>query len=231
MKLFHFIPTGHVNPTDAKPGLIKTKMPDWYKRAELTFKKKEQSVEIEVGGLRTCLPFLDAMTAGFCLVTPVDIEFSLDKDGNLRASWDKSLGYEPLNFRDYASGRTLPRPVGFSDVHYAWASQWGWQVPKGYSVLVTHPLNRFDLPFQTTSGIADSDMIKTHGNIPFFLKEGFIGVIPAGTPIAQLIPIKRHKWVHVLNYVKVNKTKKESEIIGSTDHYYRDNLRQKKEYK
>jgi hypothetical protein len=32
------------------------------------------------------------------------------------------------------------------------------------------------------------------GNIPFFIKEGFSGVIPKGTPIAQVIPFKRESW-------------------------------------
>jgi hypothetical protein len=60
-------------------------------------------------------------------------------------------------------------------------------------------LNRFDLPFTTTSGIMDSDSYSTSGNLPFFIKKGFTGVIPAGTPIAQLIPIKRTSWTSVPN--------------------------------
>jgi hypothetical protein len=61
-------------------------------------------------------------------------------------------------------------------------------------VLLTHPLNREDLPFHVTSGIIDSDVFFNAGNIPFFIKEDFEGVIPKGTPIAQLIPIKRYDW-------------------------------------
>jgi hypothetical protein len=30
--------------------------------------------------------------------------------------------------------------------------------------------------------------------MPFFLIKGFTGVIPAGTPYAQLIPFKRENW-------------------------------------
>ena len=31
-------------------------------------------------------------------------------------------------------------------------------------------------------------------NLPFFLKEGFEGIIPKGTPIAQIMPFKREPW-------------------------------------
>jgi hypothetical protein len=64
---------------------------------------------------------------------------------------------------------------------------------------MTHPLNRFDLPFTTTSGIVDSDKFFAPGNVPFFIKEGFSGIIPEGTPFLQLIPIKRATWKMVEN--------------------------------
>ena len=40
----------------------------------------------------------------------------------------------------------------------------------------------------------DSDNFSLGGQIPFFLQKDFTGIIPAGTPIAQLIPIKRDNW-------------------------------------
>lgn len=44
------------------------------------------------------------------------------------------------------------------------------------------------------SGIMDTDRCFDSGNMPFFLKENFEGLIPKGTPYAQIIPIKRKKW-------------------------------------
>jgi hypothetical protein len=40
----------------------------------------------------------------------------------------------------------------------------------------------------------DSDKFHGNGNIPFFIKKNFEGIIPAGTPFAQIYPIKREKW-------------------------------------
>jgi hypothetical protein len=76
-----------------------------------------------------------------------------------------------------------------------WTGNWGWKTPRGYSSLVCHPFNRFDLPFTTMAAIIDSDKMYGSGNIPFFLKNDFEGVIKKGTPYAQIVPIKRKKWL------------------------------------
>jgi hypothetical protein len=182
-------------------------------------------------GMRSCAPFLESMTSGYCLVTPCDIEFKKDAQGVLRAEWDSEIIAAPISVRDNATGSTIPRPKGYSSVHYVWQSQWGWQVPKGWSVLVTHPLNRLELPFFTLSAIVDSDSMFAHGNLPFFLQENFEGVIPENTPIAQLIPIKRAKWVHIINTLKIDMVHKQSKFLNQIPHFYRKNLLHRKEYK
>jgi hypothetical protein len=55
-------------------------------------------------------------------------------------------------------------------------------------------MNRFDLPFVNTTGIIDNDKINLSGSLPFFILEGFIGTIPAGTPYVQVFPFKRESW-------------------------------------
>jgi hypothetical protein len=67
-------------------------------------------------------------------------------------------------------------------------------LPKGYSCIIMHPLNRHDLPFLTLSGIVDADSMLHNGSIPFYIKEDFEGLIKAGTPILQVIPFKRESW-------------------------------------
>jgi hypothetical protein len=57
-----------------------------------------------------------------------------------------------------------------------------------------HPLNQPDLPFYSMSGIVDTDKFHMGGAFPFFIKKGFTGVIPAGTPMYQIIPFQRKEW-------------------------------------
>ena len=70
------------------------------------------------------------------------------------------------------------------------------EAPEGYAVLFTHPVNRFDLPFTTLTGIVDCD--RYHDVWIHFpaqwRDESFSGVLPRGTPVAQCFPVKREAW-------------------------------------
>jgi hypothetical protein len=56
------------------------------------------------------------------------------------------------------------------------------------------PIHR-DLPFTILPGIVDTDKYNAPVNFPFILNDmKFTGLIPAGTPIAQVIPFKRENW-------------------------------------
>lgn len=180
-----------------QPDLMKKFIPEWYKKSESEILLEEGKKD---SGLKKCIPFLDSLLSGYALVTPVDIFVSKNEDGTLKIGWNS-----PDIFKDFISerpkelGEHMPRPSGHMPNHLAFKGFWGFKTPKGWSILVTHPLNRHDLPFTITSGIMDSDKYSTSGNIPFFIKEDFTGVIPAGTPFAQLIPIKREKWTSIQN--------------------------------
>jgi hypothetical protein len=71
---------------------------------------------------------------------------------------------------------------------------WAVKVPDGYSVLYVAPFNRYDLPIMTVSGIIDNDKVDLLGSFPFFVQQGWTGVLPAGTPYAQLLPFLREDW-------------------------------------
>jgi hypothetical protein len=188
------------------PQPIKKFIPEWYKKAETHYVSDEDNISVEDGnqkksaGLKTCVPFLDALTSGYALVTPFDIYVGRTEDGDLDLRWNAPQGWEDfVNERPKQSGATMPRPAGHAPNHLVWSGRWGIKVPRGYSVLVTHPLNRQDLPFTTSSAIMDSDKFYGNGNMPFFIKEDFIGVIEKNTPFAQIIPIKRERWKMINN--------------------------------
>jgi hypothetical protein len=172
-------------------------VPDWYKKSERWIGADGPVISnySTNQGLKHCVPFLEVMTSGYMVELWTDIQVTQADDGYANLNWLAEP--DPLVIRNQASGALIPRPAGHSEVHYAWVGQFGIKVPKGYSVLVTHPMNRYDLPFTTLSGIMDSDSYQSAGNIPFFLKDGFEGIIKAGTPIAQLYPFKRDNWTSV----------------------------------
>jgi hypothetical protein len=219
-----------------KPDLIKKFIPEWYKKAETHF-SSEEDLAIEEGtqktsaGLKTCVPFLDAMISGYALVVPFDIYVGKTEDGDLDMKWNAPQGWE--NFveeRPKESGSTMPRPAGHAPNHMVWSGRWGIKVPRGYSVLVTHPLNRQDLPFTTSSAIMDSDKFFGNGNIPFFIKEDFVGVIEKGTPFAQIIPIKRKRWKMIHNSALKDAIQKHGHDVRKKEGTYKKKYWTRKEY-
>jgi len=220
-----------------EPSPIKNMIPEWYRLAESFYvdeedSKNEDGSEKRSNGLKTCAPFLDALISGYALVTPFDIFVSISEDGDLKISWNGPNDLDGfIKERDKRSGATIPRPAGHLPNHLIWANKWGFKSPRGYSILVTHPLNRFDLPFTTMSGIIDSDKFFANGNLPFFIKEGFSGMIPEGTPIAQLIPIKRKKWIMSKDQSLVDEYQRQGTSVRKKGLSYKNVLWQRKDYR
>ena len=175
-----------------RPVAAKKMIPKWYKESESEIDEQNGT---KGAGLKKCVPFLDALVSGYFLVTPVDIFVSKKENGDLDIRWNSSGEFHDfIRERGQELGGKMPRPAGHHPNHLAFKGAWGFKTPRGWSVLVTQPLNRHDLPWTVTSGIMDADKYSTGGNIPFFMREDFVGMVPAGTPFAQLIPVKRASW-------------------------------------
>jgi hypothetical protein len=146
--------------------------------------------------------------------------------------WATNINFIGSHGLDQAPG--IPGPVGGSEALLKWRPGWRAITPKGYSTLFTHPLNRHDLPFTTMSGIIDSDLWHTPVFTSFFLKRNFIGIIPKGTPIFQMIPIKREEWALDIDYSNENiernqiKDEKRRSLIYA---YYKNIIWQRKQYR
>jgi hypothetical protein len=81
------------------------------------------------------------------------------------------------------------------------------------------------------SAIVDSDKFYGSGNIPFFLKADFEGTIEKGTPIAQLIPIKRKSWKAVYDPAIISLMQESGAKVRRYPRGgYRDHIHIKKEY-
>jgi len=228
MKLLIFSNTNSIKDL-GKPTPIKRLLPEWYKRAEAHFIDKRNGEQAP--GLKACVPYMDVMISGYAVVTPFDIYVSKTESGELKIGWngpeDSSsfVGERPMEL-----GHTMPRPAGHLPNHLSWKGEWGWKAPRGWSILLTHPYNRFDLPFTTTSGLIDSDKFWANGNIPFFLKEDFVGTIPAGTPIAQLIPVKRAAWKAIYDQSKLDEYVRQGEAARIKETSYKRKSWVRKEY-
>ena len=164
------------------PKPAKTEIPDW-------FKSIPSLIEGEMS-IKRCVPVLDAFTSGYIIVSNVDFMFD-EQSGRFL---DNASYHTPVSQHMDFQTEDMEIDKNLNPHPFKWTNQWHLKVPKGYSLLITHPLNRTDLPFHSLTGIVDADVHPVIINFPFFMKKGFSGLIPAGTPLVQIIPIKREPW-------------------------------------
>lgn len=167
----------------------KSVMPEWYKNAKTFLDKKPRFIPTNNVTIKGCMPFLDTYICGYMYLLKGDVIVEKDDIGNSILTWGSE---ELVTVRSKESHQKLPFPVAHEEQYFSWAVSNSIELPNNYSFLVTHPLNRFDLPFTTLSAIIDKSL--SVGALSFFIHKDFTGLIPAGTPIAQIIPFKQTSW-------------------------------------
>ena len=167
-------------------------VPDWYKNTPeyWTGMGKKVIDENTPHTIKKCIPVFDAITAGYILYTQVDIQVSL-VDNLPYYMWPAQ---QPIDFHPIVQASLHPAK---NEAPYPkWNNPYAISTPPGYSVLFTQPMHRESV-FTILEGIVDTDQYKAPVNFPFVLKDTkWEGIIPAGTPMAQVIPFKRESWEH-----------------------------------
>jgi hypothetical protein len=147
---------------------------------------------------KRCPPFVDAMTCGFlipliCDVTVENGEFTWDAE--LPPGGAVGFARSPIGLHDVSqvSGTPLFEADRFMIKFH---NLWTIEAPDGYALMFTHPVNRFDLPFTTLTGMVDCDRYHDAWiNFPAHWHDTkFSGVLPKGTPVAQCFPVRREAW-------------------------------------
>ena len=206
---------------------------NWYKRSP---RQINTSLHLSQDGAsnatyKQCAPFLDGMTLGYMAVLTSDIEISLGEN-NLPFINHKKLSREIVTMHSPEQWEGMPYPLFHYPAVFKWHQDLIIKTPKNYSLLFTHPMNRLDLPFTTISGVVDSDNYSVATHFPFWVKQGFTGVVEAGTPVCQIIPFQREVWdrkIEKLDHTKnlVNADNYFSKIVRA----YKTHFWEKKEYK
>lgn len=200
-------------------------LPDWFKA--LPQKAVSAHLNAEHFTIKKCPPVIDAMTYGFFMPLAADLklengEFSWQTDwpGGEFANITRS----PISFHD--SSQVAGTPFFDEDQFIIkFNSFWTIQLPPGYSVLITHPINRDDLPFRALSGLVDCDRyFEAFMQFPArWIDPGFNGVLPKGTPVVQCLPVKRESWL--LQFEAMTEAEKQkvydtsASVAGSTGLY------------
>jgi len=216
------------------PKPAKFEIPKWYKETDNYYgnngNKKVPIEGIAGATIKRCMPVFDAMTAGYIIYSHIDIYVTTNDEGQPHYQWPSS---EPLGFHPISQAPSYPLNTGHKTAYPKWINPWSIKTPKGYSILCVQPFHRESI-ITILPGVVDTDTYNFPINFPFVLNNiSFEGLIPAGTPIVQVIPFKRTGWKMTFGTEKDLKslnfqyTSLRSKFFDG----YKTKFRQSKEYK
>jgi hypothetical protein len=133
--------------------------------------------------VKKCIPVFDAITAGYILYTQVDLQISVQDDLPYYTWSDKgAISFHPIV-------QAPLHPVMNGAPYPKWNNPYAITTPPGYSTLFVQPFHR--------ESVFNTDTYRSPVLFPFVLNDvKWEGIIPAGTPMAQVIPFKRDSWKH-----------------------------------
>ena len=212
-------------------------IPDWYKNTNsyVGENKVPNGSGSTTATIKRCMPVFDVINAGYILVTHTDIWVSqkpdLPDNPNKIIPWFEWPSFDAISFHPEEQAPLHPKVVGTPIPK--WINPWGIKTPAGYSSLFIPPVHR-DNPFSALPGIVDTDTYTAPVNIVFTLTDpNFEGLVPAGTPVVQVIPFKRESWDMAIGTEKdlTEQNKVSTKLRTKFFDSYKTQFRQTKEYK
>jgi hypothetical protein len=171
-------------------------LPDWYKKHDSYIENNKKIPPLKggvSGTIKKCMPVFDVLNSGYIIKTEVDIyvEKVISNGKKINNFIFNSLNYVTSHNKLQANVERKNVPEEYIPKI---SNVWGIKTPKGYSCLFIPPVHRDNL-IEIFPGIVDTDNYNVPVEFPFILSDpDFEGLIPMGTPIAQVIPFKRDKW-------------------------------------
>lgn len=195
------------------PMPAKRDIPDWYRKIpsyEGGGRRVEMHGTATNSTIKKCVPVFDALTAGYIIPFPTDVLVRI-VDGVTTFHWPD---FEIVRFQKYFQVGGHPLVMPEQDVP-KWKNPWGIITPKGYSCFITSPLHR-EAPFYNLEGVVDTDTYFNPIQFPFVMKDiSWEGILPAGSPMAQVIPFKRENFAMSVEKNKVDKVFKANKLLSS----------------
>lgn len=218
-------------PMKYQPKPASMVLPEWYKKIDSYIEKEKKPIgEGQTSAtIKKCMPVFDSITAGYILFTQVDVWISQKNN----QPWYEWPAFSPIDFHPIEQAPNHPSNTGHKISYPKWINPWAIKTPKGYSTLFVQPFHRESV-FTIMPGVVDTDEYDAPVNFPFVLNNTeYKGIIPAGTPMAQVIPFKRESWNMKFGTQKELQKQYNTTLLLKTKIFdsYKTYFRKPKEYK
>lgn len=214
-------------------------VPEWYKQQPATV-GNEMDFMSKGGGnatIKRCMPIFDLITAGYILTWPMDVY--IDATNPEKITWSVPQPLSPYGndmVATHGAEQVTHYPVDLDIYHkqiFRILPFWSVKTPPGYSSLFVHPIHRDNLPFHSFAAFVDTDKFISDGHLSMHFEKDFKGIIKQGTPLIQVIPIKRDDWeMELVEQTMADKevNKQRLNIRSSFKHSYKEKFRSKKDF-
>jgi hypothetical protein len=171
----------------AEPVPAKAVLPAWFRHLPGVDKSQVSATN---NGLtvKRCMPFVDAMSAGWIIPLAAPVRLEISEGGRtVSAGWefDRELVSNHGAFQ-IAGSPYQPRPP------MKFHNYWTIRTPKGWSCLFLPPINRPNGVIEVLSGLVDTDSYKSPVNFPFVaIAPDGVHTLAKGTPLVQVVPFRR----------------------------------------
>jgi hypothetical protein len=213
------------------PILAENNLPEWYKKIFSYIDNKKSKLSINgipftTSTIKKCMPIFDTLTSGYLLNTWSDITIE-----NVNGVITYHITEPILAEHNIQQAPNHPAVHKQDDIIAKFMNNWGIKTPEGYSCLFIAPVHR-ENPISILTGIVDTDTYYLPVHLPFTLtNRDFTGVIPKGTPIAQIIPFKRTEWNARYESINQEENEKINDKLYTSDfNVYKNNFWSPKHY-
>lgn len=166
-------------------------VPDFYRSIKPQINSNPQSSTV-----KRCVPFLDALSAGFIIPLWCDL-FITVFEGEVNIDYPEAFemdatisnhSIDQMPKHPYANGTA-------SDLLLKFINPWIIKTDDGVSCLFTSPLNHLERRFKVLDGIVDTDSYYNMVNFPFIWTGGDGEFhLKKGIPLMQVIPFQRQEY-------------------------------------
>jgi hypothetical protein len=209
-----------------RPYPANREVPEWFKAMPSEAEGQGRSMRT----VKNCPPFIEAMTCGYIIPVVADLSLSRDSAGGFHG---EANGANILHIHRATQVKGAP----FENLPVLKIlNPWLIRTPPGYSALFLPVLNRFQMPLFPLAGLVETDIFYREVNFPAVLTiaPGMSLKLPRGTPLVQVIPIKRDEFQSEFvppDIEKYNAMNEQTRDLPENYNFYKDNFWRKKSYR
>lgn len=207
------------------------KIPDWWKKLGDTFDGKRDSFGAPPMTAKKCMPLLDCMSLGYIIPLQGDIHVITNNDKSIiKATGPTEIPLVEFHNINQIGGKKNAPGAPTDPIKFI--NHWVIKTAPGWSSLFIPPINHMNPNFTCLGGLVDTDRYPKEVNFPaIWHTANFDDKIRAGTPLVQVIPVKRDSFpkkpsVRKMSTAEFNEIERIRKTQQSRSSYYSKELRE-----